>query len=172
VTSSLDLFIMALIDQGAATAYALSRAGISLGAALPALKRLAKDGLVKKGKPGARRSTAHELTARGRDALGSWRDMWQRYLDQPPNDIESLCRVAALAWSGGRRRDALRLLESAAAKAETTTLPQSMAARPAAASSLGATYAWMGSVTEAARKQAERRALARIIKALRQCLKS
>jgi hypothetical protein len=53
--TSLELFLLELIKDGANTPYLLKeKAGVSVGAALPALNRLAERGLIRRGTAAAR----------------------------------------------------------------------------------------------------------------------
>src|ERR1700757_602077 len=66
----LDLFLLALIREGIDTPYGMqSRAGISQGTSLQAIKRLAERGLVRSSAEGSRRRKAWSLTRAGRNRL-------------------------------------------------------------------------------------------------------
>ena len=68
----LDLFLLALIREGIATAYQMQRAaGISQGASLQALKRLVERKLVRVCEEGPRRRTEFQLTRAGEKWLVS-----------------------------------------------------------------------------------------------------
>lgn len=101
--TDLDLFILALVDSGVATPYALQMsAGLSPGASIPALQRLAEAGLVHQGKPGSRGRTEHRVTPAGKRLLkAGWRDLIK---DGPSGDLDSDLRVALLALASGERR--------------------------------------------------------------------
>jgi DNA-binding PadR family transcriptional regulator len=89
--TSLEVFILALISQGLTTTYALqSEAGLSLGATVPALKRLQDAGLVSKKVSGRR----HEftLTRTGEKVLRDWRPPSRR----SGTDFDDLLRTAFL----------------------------------------------------------------------------
>lgn len=130
----LDLFVLALIECGVSTPYALqTAAGLSPGATIPALSRLLKAGFVLQGKPGPRGRADHKITADGRRYL---KDSWRQMIDHGPSgDLDADLRVALLAlFAGGDRglaKDFLRLtsahrLESAVKleePAESSSLP-------------------------------------------------
>jgi DNA-binding PadR family transcriptional regulator len=96
----LEMFLLGLVKGGLITAYDWqAKARISLGASLPAVKRLLKAGLLEEVKEGPRGRREFGLTAEGRDKV-SWRNL-DRYLgkalDDPPGDLESAVRLACLA---------------------------------------------------------------------------
>ena len=113
--SSLDVFLLALIDSGVATSYAMrEQAGISVGASRPALQRLKRQGLVEEGKAEARNKLAFRLTRRGRHAkLTGLNRLLEEYRSKPPSDLESILRIASLAASEGNKLAAVRLLKDA-----------------------------------------------------------
>lgn len=116
LTSSLELFILVLAEQGPVTAYVLRQAGVSVGASKPALDRLvAQKLLLRAERERGRGKTHHAITAAGRKNAARWPEMLAHYLDRPPSDMESLFRVAAIAWAKGKKDEALDLLEAAAA---------------------------------------------------------
>lgn len=98
--STLGLFILSCFDRGLETPYDLQRrAGLSLGATTPALKRLLKAGLLKKTE--ARTATKrprheYELTASGCEQAKTG---WKAYIGDsaPPNDVDSFMRVYDMA---------------------------------------------------------------------------
>ena len=75
--NDLDLFVLALIDNGVSTPYDLKKAaGLSPGATIPVLRRLLESRMVLPGKPGARGRRNHKITAEGRRYLQSgWKDL-------------------------------------------------------------------------------------------------
>jgi DNA-binding PadR family transcriptional regulator len=97
---TLDMFLLGLVKGGLITPYDWqSKARVSLGASLPAVKRLLKAGLLKELAKGPRGRHEFGLTPEGRDAV-SPRNL-DRYigdaLDEPPGDLESAIRLACLA---------------------------------------------------------------------------
>jgi DNA-binding PadR family transcriptional regulator len=158
ITSSLDLFLLALIDSGAGTAYAFrEQAGLSLGATLPALTRLEEFGLVARGEKLERNKQEFRLTAAGKRELRSTLvRLLRTYEQKPPSDIESVLRVCALAVHGAKIASARKLLQAAASRicptgqggAESGTLNRK--------SGLAETYHRLATRREAARLRAER----------------
>ena len=111
--TDLDVFILALIDDGVSTPYELQKAaGLSQGATIPALQRLLEARLVRQGKPGARGRTDYKATATGKKLL---RNGWLPLIEAGPSgDLDSNLRVALLAiWAGGDRRLAADFLRQA-----------------------------------------------------------
>lgn len=120
--TDLDLFVLALVDCGVATPYALQMsAGLSPGATIPVLQRLMEAGLVRQGKPGSRGRTEHRATLAGKKLL---KIGWRSLIDAGPSgDLDSDLRVALLALASGERRMAKDFLErSAARKLESIAL--------------------------------------------------
>lgn len=118
--SDLDLFVLALIESGLSTPYALKTgAGLSPGATIPVLARLIKTRYIFPGKSGPRGRTDHKITREGRAFL---RSGWQTLIDEGPSgDFDADLRVALLALfvGGDRRLAADFLLESATRKLES-----------------------------------------------------
>jgi DNA-binding PadR family transcriptional regulator len=115
----LDLFILALIDNGLSTPYDLQKsAGLSPGATVPALQRLIVQKWVIAGKPGIRGRTEHKITPEGRRYLkGTWKLLID---DGPSGDLDADVRVALLAlWVGRDRRIAVSFLRATADKIQT-----------------------------------------------------
>jgi hypothetical protein len=125
--TDLDQFILALIDNGVSTPYALQKAaGLSQGATIPALQRLLDARFVRQGKPGARGRTDYQVTAAGKRLLTNG---WLALIDQGPSgDIDSDLRIALLALLGGgdRRLAADFLRQSADRKMESVTSVEPM----------------------------------------------
>ena len=114
--SSLDVFLLALIDSGVTTSYDMrEQAGISVGASRPALQRLERQGLAEQGKAEARNKLAFRLTRRGHHAkLTGLNHLLEESRLKPPSDTESILRIASLAASEGKKLAAARLLKDAA----------------------------------------------------------
>jgi|GEM_PF-2138770 len=97
--TDLDLFILALIDEGVSTPYELQKAAsLSQGATIPALQRLLEARLVRQRKPGARGRTGYHVSAAGKKTL---KDGWRSLIKAGPSgDSDSDLRVALLAFLG------------------------------------------------------------------------
>ncbi len=159
--SDLELFVLALVQQGLATKYDLrERAGVSLGSTSPVLGRLEKDGLIRASEEGARRSRRFAITTKGANLLTQ---EWASHLLERPNDIDSILRVVYLAWMNGdtqgsvsfmkRSAEALRGLASSR-RAEADRLALRTDEIPD-----GDAFRWLRTHCEAARLQAESDAL-------------
>jgi DNA-binding PadR family transcriptional regulator len=114
--SDLDLFVLALINTGVSTPYALLKdAGLSPGATIPTIQRLMQAGLVRQGQPGPRGRTECRITAAGRKQLKSG---WRILIDEGPSgDLDADLRVALLAISEGNAYSlAVHMLKQSAAK--------------------------------------------------------
>lgn len=96
----LDLFVLSLLDRGLETPYDLQkRAGLSLGATTPSLRRLLDGKLATRSKDsgsGKRPRHAYELTAKGKEEA---RQGWKSYMssERLPNDLDSILRIVDLA---------------------------------------------------------------------------
>ena len=77
-----------------------SRAGISQGASLPALRRLETAGFVIKGEESARRRLEYQVTGRGMKHLES---SWKALLQSRTGDLDALLRAACVALLMGER---------------------------------------------------------------------
>ncbi len=112
----LELFVLALIDDGVSTPYELQQAaGLSPGATIPVLRRLLETGLVQTGKAGSRGRMAYRLSASGRQRLKvDWKEL---VTNGPSSDFDADLRVALLAlFVGGSRRLAVDFLHKSAAR--------------------------------------------------------
>jgi DNA-binding PadR family transcriptional regulator len=99
ICSVLDLFILSLLDRGLETPYDLQRqGGLSLGSTVPALRRLAVAGLIRKREAtGASKRPRHtyQLSAAGRTQA---QDGWKTYLKAPGQiDLDAVLRVVDMA---------------------------------------------------------------------------
>jgi DNA-binding PadR family transcriptional regulator len=132
--SDLDLFVLALINGGVSTPYALQKeAGLSPGAAIPAIQRLLEAGLIRQGMPGPRGRTECRITAAGRKQL---KNGWRALIDEGPSgDLDADLRVALLAISEGNayasavqmlKQSGVRMLEMGRAMSENTESPASV----------------------------------------------
>jgi DNA-binding PadR family transcriptional regulator len=115
----LDLFILSVLDRGLETPYDLNRqGGLSLGSTVPALRRLAAAGFVRKKPPvGSSKRPRHwfQLSAMGRKlARGGWVSLLK---DQPPSDFDAVLRLADMARHyRARTADVVTFLEAAASE--------------------------------------------------------
>ncbi len=113
--TSLDLLLLFLVKSGINTPYAWSaRAGISLGASLPALKRLLRQELVKENKPGPRGRREFALTRAGSRELAAMDRYLQQALVDPVTDMDSTLRLTVCAMATGSNKLAVGLLNKAA----------------------------------------------------------
>jgi DNA-binding PadR family transcriptional regulator len=160
--SSLELFLLALIDSGVNTPYEFhSQAGISVGSSLPALENLLRRKLVSRGKAGNRRRMEYGLTAIGRAALKNWHATY--ISEQDSEDVGSALRFSTLAYFLGSPIQAIRILDQASALYSESAEPPTKLdlGSPAAA------YKWLQSVRERHRHDAEIRALDEIRKKMK-----
>ena len=105
--TDLDLFILALVNEGVATAYEMKvEAGLSPGATLPAITRLHNLGYLSAGEVGARNRTQLTLSRSGRTFLKA---SWKTLLSGPvPSDLDSIVRIVVLGRMQGASSDAIR----------------------------------------------------------------
>jgi len=160
--SNLELFVLAMIRQGLETPYDFRmKAGLSLGSTVPVLGRLEADGLIKGSAPGLRRSRKYSITGKGAKTLTT---EWVHHLRDRPTDIDSVLRIAYLAWSfDGQEVTAKFLRESgdsfrglsSSRRAEAERLSRSLTASPDVES-----FLWLRTSGEAMRFEAEAIALA------------
>ncbi len=156
--SLLDPFVLLMIDEGVNTSYQLQRrAGLSLGATIPSLRRLSRQGLIVADEAGARGRQEFRMTARGRHALRSWQDEVAAGKGVRP-DLESHARGIVLAWSEGQLELVRELLRHGIA--ERRRRSQKTASRPRLRSGGAADlYRWMLAVIERERLRSEARVL-------------
>lgn len=156
----LDLFILALVQRGCATAYDLkARAGISIGSSAPVLARLAKARLLTKPKPGIRDRSEFSITPLGEETL---KKGWAKLLVDRPTDPDAILRIAYLAWALGRREAMRKFMQAAAG-----TLRDAAGIRRAEAKQLQAAtsevraeaFRWLKTSFEAARLEAQSKEL-------------
>jgi DNA-binding PadR family transcriptional regulator len=159
--SSLELFLLALIDSGLSTPYEFhSRAGISVGASLPALKKLLQQRLVSRGKAGDRRRMQYSLTAGGRAALNKSE---LRPKEDVEEDIASSLRVAILSDYLGSRAQAMKTLDKTRGLLSASTRLRV----PPDLNSPAAAYRWMLSICDRHRRKAEIAALTEILQTMK-----
>jgi DNA-binding PadR family transcriptional regulator len=114
----LDMFLLGLVRGGLITPYDWqAKARTSLGASLPAVRRLVDQGLLKKAATGPRGRHEFALTRDGEDALHTpkLRRYIEQVLEQSTSDTETVLRLASLAALIEGTRAATKLL----LKAET-----------------------------------------------------
>lgn len=160
--SSLDIFLLALIDSGLTTPYEFQRqAGISVGAAIPALKYLLRKKLVTRGKQGERGRMEYSLTREGNALLKA-----QASSPFEGSDFHSVLRSAVLSNYVGRKAQASRLLlEYRTQNIRTVPKEKLDLTSPAAI------YRWMISVREHHQQKADLQAVSEIIRKLKQKLR-
>jgi len=106
ICSVLDLFILSLLDRGLETPYDLQRqGGLSLGSTVPALRRLAAAGLIRKREAtGASKRPRHtyQLSAAGRTHA---QNGWKTHMKSPDQmDLDAVLRVADMAQHYNARK--------------------------------------------------------------------
>jgi DNA-binding PadR family transcriptional regulator len=149
--SSLEVFILVLISQGLTTTYALQ--SLSLGASVPALKRLQDAGLVSKKIVGRRHEFS--LTRLGKVAMSDWKIGKARF----PTDLDDVLRTAFLAGLMRDRSGATNILHQAA-KARRRAAEERSEEADRLQKDIGTkfdlnAYQWLRAKTEAARLSAE-----------------
>src|ERR1700692_925383 len=150
-----------MLRQGLATPYELkTKAGLSLGSTVPVLARLEKDALVKASDEGARRSRRFSITAKGIKALTQG---WSEQLATEHTDLDSILRVAALAWLHGDTKACQEFMKRSAEglrgwagslRAEADRLAARVGESPDAD-----TYVWLRTHCEAVRAETDAAAL-------------
>ncbi len=161
MNTSLELFVLAMVQLGLQTPYDLkTKAGLSLGSTVPALARLEKDGLLKASEEGARRSRKFSITTKGSKKLAQ---EWSEHLATEHTDLDSILRVAYLAWQHGGAKACQEFLKRSAdglkgwagsLRAESERLSGKLGTDPD-----GNTFVWMSKHCEAARAEADAKAL-------------
>jgi DNA-binding MarR family transcriptional regulator len=160
-TTSLDLFLLGLIREGLTSAYEFrERAAVSVGASLPALRRLERMGYIARGKPLNRNRRELKLTALGQKQLRTGiRTYLKLYQQTPPSDAESILRVFSLAVSVGQDSAARRLLSAASAAVKHSADFKSSVENPR---DLGSTYIRALNLLERERRNGEKKAFAKL----------
>jgi DNA-binding PadR family transcriptional regulator len=155
--STVDVFVLYLLRDGASSLYGLHQSGLSIGAVSPALRRLEKSGLVaKEGKTEPRRRQKHRLTSKGQQFLRDRITGWEKATVSIPNDVESIARLVAIFHGEEDYEAAARIVSEALRQRRGKTAPS--AARPNDPGIPGL-YGWLLSVLGSARIQAETEAL-------------
>ena len=165
--SVLDLFILSLLDRGLQSPYdLLCQGGLSLGSTIPALRRLAKAGLVRKNAPiGSSRRPRHgyQLSALGRKlARSGWIPLLK---DRPPTDLDAVLRLADLAGHYGAKMTDVASLFARAAE-DRSLLSKQASARKEKDSVTSLLYVATRGDWEARRLAAEARFLAGLAKSV------
>ncbi len=107
----LDMFLLGLVRGGLITPYDWqARARTSLGASLPAIRRLVGAGLLRKAVNGPRGRHEFALTAKGEDELDNVNRYVEDAIDQSYGDLESVLRLACLATIKNKSDVAKKLL--------------------------------------------------------------
>ena len=118
--SDLDLFVLALVEEGVSTPYRMQvDAGLSQGATIPTLRRLVAAKWIRQSRPGSRGRMEYRITAAGRRRLGNG---WRELIDfGPVGDLDTDLRAALLAlFVGGQRIPAAQFLRASADKRQQT----------------------------------------------------
>jgi DNA-binding PadR family transcriptional regulator len=163
--STLEVLILSFLKQGMTTTYDLQKqAGLSLGATVPALKRLATAKLVTKKASGRR--IEFSLTREGGKVLISWTAP-----GRAPSELDDLLRTAYLTWLVGRSRTQAATVLNQGARARRRWVEEleddSAVVGPSKVKVPDAkAYRWMRTASEAARAAAEAEALEALAHAL------
>jgi DNA-binding PadR family transcriptional regulator len=131
VYSVLDLYILAMLDRGLQTPYELQKdAALSLGATIPALRRLVKEKLVTRaaGLTSTKRPKhSYKVTKAGKQKVETG---WEEYLKEgrAPTDLDALLRLIDVAQRYGAKRSKLVALLRCAAKRRFALASETLAA--------------------------------------------
>lgn len=152
--TSLELMILALVNDGQGTPYSLRSAGLSVGSTLPALARLRARKLLSRGDKGTRGRSDFALTSTGAKALRQeLRGLLSRLAHE--KDPEEVLRLCAIAAASGRMKQATKVLRTFEASPENPVpLPKTH--------DLASLYAWMRSRVQQQVTRAERDAIRRL----------
>ena len=126
----LDHFILSQLDRGLETPYDLMRrAGVSLGASVPALRRLSAAGLIKKDKEKARSNRPRHAYTLTPDGKRQARIGWKRYLEgeSVPVDLDEILRVCDMADHNDHDRASLAAFLERAARDRSALSRQAQA---------------------------------------------
>lgn len=108
------------------------RAGISLGASIPALRRLLTDGLVSRTEETSERNRPRHEYRPTLEGLEAAQTGWKPYLEKGelPNDLDSVLRVADMAAHYGAEKRKIRAFLKRAAEERHTLAQQAGLAAP------------------------------------------
>jgi DNA-binding PadR family transcriptional regulator len=167
--SDLELFVLALIVRDINTPYLLrENAGLSPGATVPVLNRLASDGYLRRGEPESRRRAEYQITPKGQRYLET---AGARQLQGPiPADMEAILRIATLAvLSGAARNRVADYLNRAAEMKKASSASLNKEGKPAIPSPPvdPGLYAWMQAVNKKARFLSDAAVLRKLASALK-----
>jgi DNA-binding PadR family transcriptional regulator len=159
--TSLEIMLLALVDRGWSTPYRLKEAaGISVGAALPALNRLLGRGLLKRAEIAARNKQEFEVTPAGKKVMNSEiKRLFKQFKQTPPNDVESVIRLATLALFTKRCGTAVALLKGTGEARRRIAKLRSEEAGQLVTTDLAALYRNMSEACDVARSEAEATAI-------------
>ena len=156
----LDLFILALVQRDCATPYDMkAKAGISVGSSAPVLQRLEKAGLIKGSVAGVRDKRQFAITKSGVIAL---KKGWRNLLSTRPTDPDAVLRITYLAWTLGRQKHVSEFIEASALNLENagaTRRAEANQLQPSTVDLGGEAFRWLKSSFEAARLEAQSKAL-------------
>ncbi len=167
--ADLELFLLALIRAEVNTPYALhTAAGLSLGATVPALKRLEQAGYLRRGQPGTRGRTEFEITDSGKRYLKSG---WRPLLECIPADMDAIIRTVSLAFLGAVNKKSIAAYLRRAAGTKTSESKRRRRDADdlsASATTLGhiEVHRWMSSTQASERLAAEAKVLRRFAKSI------
>ncbi|MGC2742285.1 MAG: PadR family transcriptional regulator [Candidatus Angelobacter sp.] len=164
----LELFILALVNDGVSTPYDLmTTANVSPGASIPALARLEAAGLVRKGAEGPRNRTEYATTSKGERFLNnSWRELFQ----SPPSanqELDAVLRIATLGLVMGETKSSVANYLRTAATLRASSPSQHKGVLGPDAKKLADTFLWMRSAAQAARTRQEAAVLRKLANSLR-----
>ncbi|MGA7460789.1 MAG: hypothetical protein WBW69_11220 [Candidatus Korobacteraceae bacterium] len=151
----LEMFLLGLVRGGLITPYDWQAKGrVSLGASLPAARRLVKAGFLRKVKEGPHGRHEFGLTENGRRELAELRPYVNEVSNQPFGDVESVVRLACLAMVLNKTRTAKKLLLGASEehRHRARLARKRAASRAAFKSKLGGLYSMVLARCEAAQE--------------------
>jgi hypothetical protein len=170
----LDVFILSLVKQEVNTLYLLKReAGVSIGAASPALRRMEKNFLVILRQPEVVKGRGRKVQSRNRSkreydvvpVSNSAPIVWlDRLREEMPTDTESVARIVALADAYQRMNVAQKALKKAIAERRKRTVQAPIST---GRSTVAARYRSIVQACESAKAKAEAAALNKILKDLK-----
>jgi DNA-binding PadR family transcriptional regulator len=165
---TLDLFILMLVRDGLSSPYLWqARAGVSLGASLPAVRRLLDGGLVSEAEGEHRGRREFTITRPGLGELKNINQHLENNLDRPKADLETVLRLVCIAITENKPELAGKLLLQAAEKhAKRFRLARKLASAPLKHSRLSELYAAVFARCDARVENATAESLADLISVL------